>query len=802
MRENIFRMTILLFIGIFCINFLGCKKKYKHKLNHYDRIEATCIVEGNVEYWKCTICDKLFSNQDCQNEITTIAIEKKGHTSSDWIVDIETDCISSGKRHKECTECHKVLEDETVDVLGHDLIHYDQIEATCTVEGNVEYWKCTICDKLFSNQDCQNEITTIAIEKKEHKYDGGNCISCLKEIDSATQLEYKLLEDGTYEVTGIRTYTDTDVIIPRYHNQALVTSIANGAFLGCNRLKSITLPFVGERLNGSSNTYFGYIFGASSYTNNDSYVPSSLKEVTITSGIGIGGYAFYNCNNIENITIPNSVMSIGRFAFSKCSNLISITIPDSVRNIESSAFEGCTILRSITLPFVGAKSKQTSNTHFGYIFGAKDYKNNRFYVPKSLREVIITGGECIDEYAFYECNTLTNIAIPESVTSIGYAAFRFCENLISISVSENNKFFTSIDGDLYSKDKTEFILYCSGKSDKSVTILNSVTSISECAFYKCKNLESLTLPFVGEKLNGTSNTHFGYIFGASSYTNNDSYLPLSLKEVIITNAISIEKFAFYGCRNLINIVIPDGVTNIGSSAFEGCSSLVSIKLPYGIESIERYTFRECSHLENVIIPEGVTSIGYSAFNCCYKLESIIIPNSVTDIEMYAFSSCVKLTSIDIPEGVANIGESAFGNCKGLTNIKIPNSVISIGKYAFKLCVNLTNITIPNSIKRIESGLFYECERLTSIVIPENVTSIGYSAFSGCSSLISIVIPDSVTSIEECAFYNCTCLTEVIFENPYGWQVNGTMVFSSELSNASTAAKYLANTYSISGWKRS
>ena len=194
----------------------------------------------------------------------------------------------------------------------------------------------------------------------------------------------------------------TSVTIPNS-----VTSIGMAAFYGCSGLTSITIPFVGASKDGTTNTHFGYIFGAYSDSYNVDYVPTALKTVVITGG-SIGSYAFDRCSDLTNVTIGNGVTGIGSYAFDRCSSLTSITIPDSVTSIGSYAFRGCTGLTSMTLPFVGATKDGTSNTHFGYIFGASSDDYNVDYVPTALKTVVITGGS-IGSYAFYGCSSLTSV---------------------------------------------------------------------------------------------------------------------------------------------------------------------------------------------------------------------------------------------------------------------------------------------------------------------------------------------------------------------------------------------------------
>ena len=224
---------------------------------------------------------------------------------------------------------------------------------------------------------------------------------------------------------------------------------------------------------------------------------------------------------------------------------------------------------------------------------------------------------------------------------------------------------------------------------------------------------------------------------------------------------TIGEFAFYWCKGLTSVTIPNSVTTIGQGAFRACSGLTSITIPNSVTSIEQNAFYGCSSLTSVTIPNSVTTIGQSAFSWCEGLTSVNIGNSVTSIGQDAFYGCSSLTSINIPNSVTTIGQSAFSWCEGLTSVNIGNSVTSIGQGAFFNCSGLTSVTIPNSVTSIGSSAFQNCSGLTSINIPGNgVTTIGQDAFFGCSSLTSITIGNGVTDIEEYAFWGCSSLTSV------------------------------------------
>ena len=431
-------------------------------------------------------------------------------------------------------------------------------------------------------------------------------------------------------------------------------------------------------------------------------IPASINGKRVTS---IGDNAFNNRTSLTNVTIPDSVTSIGDWTFHYCPGLTSITIPDSVTRIGKSVFYDCRNLTRITM------------------------SNSVMW---------------IGEEAFNGCNRLTSITIPNSVTSIGEKAFYRCLALTAIYVAEANKYYSSLDGVLFNKDKTELICYPPSKVDDSYNIPNSVKSIGNSAFEDCKKLTNIKIP---DSVTCIGNRAFGYCTNLSRITIPDSVTYIS-------------GYTFYSCESLKSITIPDSVTSIGKGAFAYCASLTRVEIPNSVASIGEEAFEWCESLTSITIPDGVTSIGWSAFWCCLRLKSITIPNSVTSISEDAFHSCTSLKSITIPSSVTRIGNSAFCHCSSLTSITIPSSVTSIGEEAFSGCKSLASITIPDGVKSIGGYAFYGCSSLTSIALSDSMTSIEKYTFYGCSSLKSITIPGGVTSIGKSAFLGCESLTSI------------------------------------------
>ncbi|MDD6645786.1 MAG: leucine-rich repeat protein [Oscillospiraceae bacterium] len=248
----------------------------------------------------------------------------------------------------------------------------------------------------------------------------------------------------------------------------------------------------------------------------------------------------------------------------------------------------------------------------------------------------------------------------------------------------------------------------------------------------------------------------------------------SAKNVVIENGVTnIGNYAFTEFKKLTSVTIPDSVTSIGYDSFSYCKSLTSFTIPKSVTSIEDSSFDSCTSLAKIEVDKN--NKNYSSKNgvlynksqtelllyAAGKTDSTFtVPNSVTGIADNAFTNCTSLTDITIPNSVTYIGYGAFRNCSGLTKITIPDSVEYMGSNLFRECTNLTSVIILADISSINYSFFADCSSLKSISIPESVTSIDDYAFENCTSLKSVTIPNGVTYIGECAFENCTSLKSV------------------------------------------
>ena len=384
-----------------------------------------------------------------------------------------------------------------------------------------------------------------------------------------------------------------------------VTSIGREAFRDCTSLKDIALS------NGVQD--LGYVFAGC----------TALESVTIPSGVISLGSTFEGCTSLKNITFPDGVTSI-KGAFRNCTALTTVTLPDSVEDV-SNAFDGCTALTTLAL-------------------------------PDSVEDI---------SSAFSGCTALADITLPRNLKTIN-GAFAGCTSLTDIAVAEENPYFCSMSGIVYSKDQKTIVAYPTGRPDTAFAIPEGTTGIGNGAFSGCSKLTAVTIP---------------------------------------EGVTSIGDRAFYACTGLTEITIPEGVTSIGDCAFGG----------YRTFDYEHYTEHIINmNLTSITLPNSLTSIGDGAFQFCTKLESIVIPDGMTAIESGTCYGCESIQSISIPDSVMAIGGSAFAGCKSLKSIAIPDGVTKIEGWTFISCDSLESVVIPGSVTEIGNVAFNDGDNIKDV----------------------------------------------------------------------------------------
>lgn len=378
----------------------------------------------------------------------------------------------------------------------------------------------------------------------------------------------------------------------------------------------------------------------------------NAKEYPVTE---IGNGAFFRCDKLENVTIPESIISIGSSAFSQCKSLTEVKLPSLLTEISPGLFSECYELTEINIP---------------------------------ERVTSIGGG------AFYCCYKLKNISIPETVTIIGGNAFGNC-GLQSVIIHES---VTEIGGGAFSGSKKVYF---------------NAVNCTKCGEYD-------TGPY--------SNGEFRPAFRGS-------------KQIIFgDNVTNIPEGAFYK-SDTPSIIIPPSVTGIGDMAFYNCDSLKNISVPTSVIEIGNKAFFMCGSLESVTIHGSGTNIGCEAVSGCNNLKSVNFDGKIGKIGNNAFSSYNS-----------NLEEVNVNSLEDWLDIEFENEGSNPTKFSEKLLIggeDIRKIEIPEGVTRINSYAFINCKSLLTVSIPESVTSVGREIFSGCSALQRIIFPsfDSYISLD-------------------------------------------------------
>ena len=592
----------------------------------------------------------------------------------------------------------------------------------------------------YDFNDNQTEVAVCGDDDGDYYYSGRVVIP-----KTVTSTAYH----KTCPVTSIGSYAFnyctnlTTLIIPN-----TVTSIGNYAFSGCSGLISVTMDRITPPSASSNNPKL---------SNTTLYVPTGSKTAYEAA---VFWKDFKEIVEIPNITLADSKVKA-----------LCIANWDYNDDGELSEAEAAAVTSIGTM--FRDNTEITSFDELPYFTGLTAIESRAFSGCTNLVSISLPNVSTIEYAAFYGCSSLTKINIPRSVSSFGNHAFNGCNSLQKVTVNwRETSTIPSIDNTVF-PNRANITLYI--PFDRSKTYGDDYEDANywkefkerievvgfNCALTKRICVDNWDTNSDGElsKAECAAVTDLGSIFQRRRITDFEELY-------YFTGLTELGDRVFEECTDLRDTgLMPNSVTNIGSSAFKGCTRLVSIMFNNSLVSIGSSAFEGCTGLRTLYLnsANSLTSIGDRAFNGCSGLTSVAIPNSVTSIGNYAFSGCSDLTSVTIGNNVTTIGNYAFEDCSDLTSVTIPNSVTSIGNYAFYRCSSLTSVTIPNSVTSINAYTFGGCSALSSIVIPNSVKNIGANAFSGCS-LASVDIPNSVESIGAYAFSSCSSLTSVTIPN--------------------------------------
>lgn len=379
-------------------------------------------------------------------------------------------------------------------------------------------------------------------------------------------------------------------------------------------------------------------------------IPSTVTyngtEYTVTV---LGINALSNCKKLTSVTLPNTVTTIGNRAFADNPGLVSVGLPTSVTKIDASAFYDCTALESVTIP--------NSVTSLGNsVFqGCTSLKS--MTLPNSLTE--------LKSSLFANCTSLSSVTIPASVTTFSADAFEGCTGLTSLTVEEGNASYTASGNLVFSADGTTLVLAAGGLTD--VTIPETVTTIGEKAFGR-SSLQRVSIPAGVTTIKASAFADCASLAALELPEGVTTIEKLafdgctSLTSVVLPNSVTtVGNYLFYDCTGLTSVSLSAAQTALGEYMFGRCTGLTQVVIPGKVAKIGSNAFYQCTGLADVTIPASVTEIGDNAFFGCTSLTGVTLPNKLKTLGKQAFNSS-GLTGVVLPASVTSLGSAVFSKC--------------------------------------------------------------------------------------------------------------------------------------------
>lgn len=688
--------------------------------------------------------------------------------------------------------CFSQSEDYNDDGHLHSLNYVASTPATCSDDGNIEYWYCADCGKYFSDAEGNSEIidkTSVVVAATGHdwgEWTETKAATCTengleqRECTACHEIEIDLIEATGHD------WADENIIVA-----ATCTHIGE-RFVTCSECQTSEYQEIPrlEHTYGADDrcTVCGYAEkDLAFYLSEDSeyYIVGALdscvqKELFIPEtycGLPVSEIApsgFAHCMTLTKAVIPDHIKKINSGAFQVCSNLKYVEIGDGVLSIEDYAFN----TESIETIIIGSNLKTIGERIFSSSSSVDltvDNSNPTFHsdgncLIETASKTLVLGFASseipsdesvttIGRNAFSLCDQITFLTIPDNITRIEENAFYNCKNLLSVTFGKHLGYIAPNAFDQCAK-----IIEIYNLSDLDILYgmygIQGITGLGTVEFVIGDIYDSLDdkskISRMGNGVYYYQQLDDVYVI-AYDGTEENLVLPSSING----KAYDIFQYAFCYNDTIKTIVIPECVTQIGDWAFFVCRNLKEVTME-GVVNIGQNSFLTCTALEQINVSSCLESIGQGAFNNTgYYNDEDNWENGILYISTFLLTADNYKVSGDviIKDGTLRIADYAFQYCRTITSVVIPESVLYIGHGAFSECDLLKHVEINGGA--IEDSAFVDLDNLRSVYIGKKVSYIGHGAFADCDKLESVIFEtDSLKEICDVAFMACVSLQEI------------------------------------------
>lgn len=575
------------------------------------------------------------------------------------------------------------------------------------------------------------------------------------------------------------------------------SSDTNRTFGGCMSLKKVSVTGV-TTTDNTGKTTLSTTIGTSAFKDN-----KALKEINLDTIKTVSQEAFRGCGVADDGTDPatltlNHVNAIGALAFYGC-GFKAVQIPRQLTSVATGKINGVEYG-----PFAGGKLETVS---FGTLINT--IPDNLCMNTTSLQKIELQSVKAslktIGKNAFKGCTSVEEVTIPQGISTVSNSAFEGCSGLTDVTIAAK-----TINAKAFAE--------CTNL--KAVKMEEGVTTIQGMAFANTQ-ISAVTIPSTlttaGTTKEGTiEKGPFAGTMIATVHGQTEDSTEVQEGATILPETKKIPDNLFLGCTSIIDVQIPETVTEIGQKAFKDASGVENVTFAVNTETGE---------------VKGVEKIGISAFDGCSSLQELVLPETVTEVLQGAFANEGALVKADMSRaaslkkwdkesfkgdtalaevvlptagGITAIPDGAFAGCTSLTgeNLKIPKNIVTITANAFKES-GLKKLYIPNQVTTIGTSAFEACKNLEDVHISNNISVISQSTFKNCEKLEKIEIPVKVDQIGTNAFYGSGLKDVYIFGDPeigggitntYAGMKNQLSVFEKEVvdETASAVSQHIFN----------